>query len=164
MDNINLSALARLSSAVPKSISKKPYSAFSIAKELSEFINEEFRGLAEVSYEINGAGQINISVEHLAYFFKLLLKHINGRSFVTAKISLITGTFLIDVAYGDSIEFSLSDRASIISAAKYAGFDFDFSQGAVTLSIKEHAAKAMFVYANDIEILKRTTRRIFFGD
>lgn len=162
MNTTDLSALSRLSPAVPKSISKKSYSAFSIAKELSEFINEEFRGLAEISYEINGAGQINISAEHLAYFFKLLLKHVNGRSFISVKISLITGNFLIDVFYGDSIEFSLSDRASLISAIKYAGFDFDFSKGAVTLSVKEHAAKAMFVYANDTELLNRTLKRIFF--
>lgn len=164
MNTTYLSALSRLSSAVPKSISKKPCSAFSIAQELAEFMNEEFRGLAEVSYEINETGQINISVEHLAYFFKLLLKQVNGRNFVSVKISLTAGMFVIDVFYGDNIEFSLSERASLISAAKGAGLDFDFSNGAISLSAKKHATRAMFVYANDTEILKRTIKRIFFGN
>lgn len=164
MDTIDITPLDRLSSAVPKSITKKRYSAFDIAGALSEFMYEEFKGLGEVTSRIKGTGCINISAEHLAYLLKLILKYVDGRFFLNITVTLDSGSFVIDISFDGNLELEFSEKTSIIAAAKGAGFEFLISDNRMSFRAKEYSkSPAMFVYAGDMQLFKRTLYKIFFN-
>ncbi len=158
------SILSGLSSRVPKRATKEKFSVFYISRSLSDFIIENFRGLAEVKANIKNSGYVVISAEHLAYLIKLILKQVNGEMFLPFNISFDSRILVMEIPFEREIVLSLKERATLCAAADGAGLDIEILPDKITLSASSSApAPAMFVYAGGMQKLRGVFHDIFFG-
>lgn len=164
MNESDTSILKNLSARVPRGYEKKKFSVFDISRGLSEFLTENFRGLAEVSSDINTSGYVVISAEHLAYLLKLILKQVNGKMFLSMHLSFDGKMLTLEIPFDEAIELSLPERASLCAAARGADLEINISPYGITLSAKSSSrAPAMFVYAGDTNRFKQALLDMFFG-
>lgn len=160
----NASIISKLSSRVPKKAEKEKFSVFDLTQSLTDFITENFRGLAEVKSDIKDFGYVIISAEHFAYLIKLILKQVNGEMFLPFYISFSRKNLVMEIPFEKEIVLSLKDRANICSAADGAGLEIEILPNGITLSAKSTAKPAaLFIYAGGIRKLRRVLLDIFFG-
>lgn len=161
--DFDTSILPRLSSRVPRRAEKEKFSVFDLSQSLSEFLTENFRGLAEVKADINDLGYVMISAEHFAYLVKLILKQINGEMFLTFNISFDRKSLVMEIPFEKEIVLTLRERANLCATASGAGLDIEILPSGITLSAKSTARPAaLFIYAGGIRKLRNTLIEIFF--
>lgn len=155
--------LKELSEKRPADPSLKDFSLIDVVSSLSEFIREHFRGLAEVSYDIQDTRKVKIAPEYLAYFLRLLLKEINGREFVKIKAFVFDGNLNVDIKFDNPVFIRREELAPLLLSAKDAGFYVTASENGFLLKAEVlDTVAAMFVYANDADTLKSILAKIFF--
>ena len=155
--------LDRLTNRIPDDPNMQIYSAADIVASTSEFIRENFRGLAEVTNRVDSILPVKISAEYFAYFIKLLLKYTKARSFLSIDAKTAFGELVLTVTPDEKLPFSYEEFAYLAHSAKNAGFAVAFTETHFILKAKYvNLAPTMYVYTGRINILNQTFKNIFF--
>ncbi len=153
-----------MSDRVPKNPIKKRFSVFDISTGLSEFIHENFRGLATVSTDISSTGYVTLSEEYMTYLFKLILKLVYGRFLLYINISFDGDTLAFEIPFSEDLEISLRECAEISAAANSSDLDIEILNSGIRIFAKsEKGARIMSVYAGNIHEFKSALNSMFFG-
>ena len=132
---------------------------------LSDFLNENFKGLVEVDGYSSSHERVLLSPEYLALFFKQLLADIYGRYFLKISIKCDTELMSIHIPHDDSLPLSFEERCKIIKTARNAGFEVYKDENGMLLTVQYADRKTYYVYAvpsNASRIVKYKLGEIFF--
>jgi hypothetical protein len=166
MDQNNFIERYSISDAVPREIKKSVYTTTVFSQSVSEFIEENFKGLAEVECCTSTNLSIMVSEDYSAYFFKKLLSYVYGKNFV--KISFFTddNQFNVEISSGTPLQISHQHMNDLIRQARNAGFEVHSIDGSVTLATPILKEVTLSVYAipavRSVQIIKQSFIDIFF--
>ena len=164
MKHLDTTPLSKLSEKSAGNLRQTSLYAHDVVIALKDFINDNFRGLAEVTIDKSDPTIIKISPEYLAYLTKLVLKYTNGEAFTTIKASVTSRG--IDIAYETDSDITLtkSEQMDIVTAARTAGFDiFPINRGFLLYAPAEKKQGAAYVYANGTKWLHDIFNKTFFS-
>ncbi len=157
MATIDLSRL-RVGDGVLSDYTLTELSTSSFIKSLSTFSEEHFRGLLSLKVINNDSGIVTVCTDGFAFFLKLLLFRVYGRSEIKATLNCDRHTM--------SIAFDLQgvkiDLDGLSEIAERSGFSIDTGDFAINLIAKVKRTHALRVYAGDTEALIRTLYAVFF--
>ena len=158
MATLDLSKL-RVGDGVLSDYSLTELSTSSVIKSLSAFAEEHFRGLLKLEVVNNDSGIVTICTDGFAFFLKLLLVRVYGKSEIKATLNCDRHTM--------SITFDLCGVAveldGLTEIAERSGFSAERTDDFViklTASVKR--THALRVYAGDTEALIRALYATFF--
>ncbi len=155
--------LTRLSQKKPGIPSSECVYAFDVANALKDFLYDNFRGLASLEIDSTDSTVVKISTEYLAYAVKLLLKYVDGRSFVSIKASVSSSALDLRFDLDSSLSFAEKEQSSILSAVSNAGFEFCATSYGFSLRAKAAEKQAAaYVYANGPGAIKKALFKMFF--
>lgn len=158
MGTIDLSRL-RIGDGVPSSYTRTGYSTSDVIKSLTVFSEEHFRGILSLEVVKNEGGLVMISADGLAFFLKLLLCRIFGRTEVRAAIECERSTM--------HITFDLSgvdiDTTHLFEVAELSGFEVAIpGDSAIRLTTEVKRTSVLKVYAGDADAFLSHLYEVFF--
>ena len=158
MATIDLSSL-RVGDGVLSDYSLTELSTSSFIKSLSTFSEEHFRGLLSLDVITNDSGILTVCTDGFAFFLKLLLFRVYGRSEVKATLNCDRNTMSIAFDLG-GVKIDLDGLGDI---AERSGFTIDSTDDfAIKIIAKVKRTHAIRVYAGDTEALIRALYASFF--
>ncbi len=133
-----------------------------LTKELKNILEEQYRGIIELNFEIGEAEEINISTSALACFFKLLLKYVNLGDYLRVYIKTENKTFNISIKKSPEIHFSDEETAALMRVAKSAGFYISIQDEIIALGTDILLSKNQIfaIYALDSKTIKGILQKI----
>lgn len=158
MGTIDLSRL-RIGDGVTNDYTRTELSSSDVIRSLGAFAEENFSGILTLQVTKNDSGIITICAEGLAYFLKLLLYRVFGRTEIKASITCERREM--------HITFDLCgidiDKSALIEVAERSGFDVELiGNFVIKLSTEVKRTHALRVYAGDTDAMIRTLYAVFF--
>ncbi len=117
------------------------------AQAISDFINERFPGVAKARTTAISYGGVLVSAEYTAYFFKMLLAEIYGRTFLDINIASEGDKLIIYINYEGELPLADKQMRNLIRTARNAGMRINLYQGQIKLSLSFTEAAIRRVYA-----------------
>ena len=114
---------------------------------LEEFMNDRFRGIIRVSIDTISAEAIMVSAEYTAYFFKMLLTYIYGRTFLNMDIKSEDKALIMTITTDEDLPLTDSERRFLIKTARNAGMEIYPSERKIKLLLRFSKAAYRRVYA-----------------
>ena len=130
----------------PEDFSIRKFSCHDFFVSTKNFIDRNFAGAMSFDFSEGCKGFVHISPRGFAYFIRLLLSEIYGRSMAVVKVSLSDDKIILTVS-GVSV---LKSEEKLIDAALRSGFSCSRSGDILTLTTPLKITQEMFVYANEI--------------
>lgn len=154
----------KIEDATPFTPEKLLIGALDLFPALKTFIDERFRGIAELQYEIRENKSIYIAPEYTAFLFKLIIVYLGGRSYLSIKVYDYGIGLKIKIISDELSKLAKRERADIIKAARNAGFVIDSTESGFELNINFNTDVHMKIYAHSISETQfyRITDEIFF--
>lgn len=166
MDQNNFIETYSISDASPQRINKSVHTTMAFSHGIKEFIEENFRGLAEVEYDTSMNLSIMISPDYSAYFFKKLLSYIYGKAFVKIRVYTDDKQFNVEISSDTSLPISRQETNELIRQARNAGFEVYSIDTSITMATPILKEASLSVYAIPVErgaqIIKQSFNSIFF--
>ena len=129
--------------------------ARAFGEALAEFVNEGFRGVAEVDCEIDSDKSLLVSAEYTAMFFKRLLCAVYGRKYLRIVIRERSDRIAISITSDGELPISRQDENTLTKIARNAGMQMEDIDGRMTLSVVYSDSEEYSVYATDALVGKR---------
>ena len=161
MDPVNFINAYSISDATPQRINKTVYTAISFALGTKEFIEENFRGLADVECEVSSNLSIMISPEFVAYFFKKLLSFIYGKTFVKIRFFTDYTRLNLEITSHSPLPIARHDMNELVRQARNAGFDVYAADRSISITTPILKEAALTVYALPTDLGTRTIKQCF---
>ena len=161
MDPVNFIDAYSISDATPQRINITVYAAISFAIGTKEFIEENFRGLAEVECEVSSNLSIMISAEFAAYFFKKLLSLIYGKTFVRIRVFTDYTRLNVEIVSPSTLPIARRDMNELIRQARSAGFDVYAADRSISIAAPILKEASLTVYALPTDLGVRTIKQCF---
>ena len=144
---------------------KKRYNAKNVAEAVDKFINDNFRGLAEVSFDLPDEAEIFLSIESLAVLFKEIFDLVLGRALLKMKFCFNLGKLVMHLLPEPRIECSFEDISRIVRLARDVGFELVRDDDRVIFIIDSAEKINYTVYVptvkNDVEGIYRKIENVF---
>ena len=158
MGRIDLSRL-RIGDGVGSDYKRTELSSSDAIRSLSAFAEENFSGLLSFEVERNEGGIITICADGLAFFLKMLLYRVFGRSEIHATVRGERTAL--------SITFDLCgaviDTDGLAEIAERSGFATELIDGGkIKLVAPVKRASVLRVYAGDADVISRSLYTVFF--
>lgn len=144
-----------ISDACPIDPTRKALPAEAFSSAICDFLENRFAGAIKARAEIISAQPILISADYAAYFFKMLLTYIYGRSFLNAYFESDKNGFHILINADEELPLSDSEQRELIRIARNAGFEIYPESTSLKLTAKFSVAALHRVYAVSIYDGKR---------
>ena len=152
----------KLSDAVPIDPSSKTITGAAFAEAISEFINDNFRGIAEVGADIKSTGSVMICAEYTAFYFKTLLSFLHGRVYLNIKIFEDNDALRISISSDDDMPLTFEESNYLIKLARNAGMEIYPEGKEIKLSLLYSDAARHGVYAISVADGKRVLLGKFY--
>ncbi len=155
----------RISDAKPIDVTRRTVSATDFSRATSSFLNDNFRGLCEVSSDIPETGNVYIIVseDQTAYFFKIMLSYIEPEKSVAIKIKLAENELTVEIGSDGHLPFDPKDGLELIKLAKQAGFTVNISNDAILLRTAAKYSMTFKVYAVSMHKFSSKYHEIFYN-
>lgn len=145
-----------LSEAMPMDPTTRTVPAEAFALAVEEFMEDRFRGIMRVRITSNiSSNAILVSAEYAAYFFKMLLTYIYGRTFLNIDISCDKQNLILMVSADDKLPLTESEMRFLIKTARNAGMEIYPVENEIKLTISFSKAAPYRVYAISVGDGKR---------
>ena len=144
-----------ISNAYPIDPSRKAMPAEAFTSAICEFLDNRFSGAIKARAEIISAQPILISADYAAYFFKMLLTYIYGRTFLNAEIASDENGLNIIISADEELPLVESEQRELIRLARNAGFEIKPESSSIKLTTRFSTAALHRVYAVSIHDGKR---------
>ncbi len=145
------------------SANKEWLTIFELTSGMRNFFTSDCRGLGEFHFFVDREEYVDVSVEELAHFFKLLFEYIDLKSFITANAEAIENELVVNIISTNEFSLSSEETLSIMKAAKNSGFQINITKEKIVLTADIIPAKVhtYSVYALGTRGIEETFRRIF---
>ena len=145
----------KLSDAVPVDPSSKSIRTEAFAEAISEFINDNFRGIAEVEAGVKSAHSVMICAEYTAFYFKTLLSFLHGRVYLNIQISDDKDALKIKISSKEAMPLSFEESNYLIKLARNAGMEIYPEDREIRLTLCYSETALHGVYAISVADGKR---------
>ena len=138
--------------------------ALSLAKETDDFFKENFRGIVNIHYGDIGINDVELTVEYLAEFFKMLLEYVDQKCCVGVTLKEENGRLIFNVKIPTDVSLSLAQTSELFQKAKDAGMSIRSDEKGFVLYIKllRPTMYALNAYAQSKNEIKRIFIQIFY--
>ena len=154
--------LYRLSDAAPIDPSSKTIKGAAFAEAIKEFINENFRGIAEVETDIKSNGSVMICAEYTAFYFKTLLSFLHGRVYLNISIFEDDDALRMSITSNEDMPLTFEESNYLIKLARNAGMEIYPEDRQIHLSLRYSEAARHGVYAISVADGKRVLLGKFY--
>ncbi len=153
-----------ISDLKPLTISRHPLFCADIANTTGRFIEDNFKGLCEVTSFIPfSTSYVIISEEQLVCFFRELLECVYGKNMIKIAVEMDEDYLNIVVTAEGELPIECLDANSLVRRAKLAGFKVELSDTTLRLYIKHRHTAHYKVYAISKDQLYGMYSLMFFG-
>ena len=156
----------KLSDSVPIDPSSKSISAIAFAEAIAEFINENFRGIADVGVNVKSNASVMICAEYTAFYFKTLLSFLHGSAYLNISIQDDKDAVRLTIKADKDMPLTFEETAYLIKIARNAGMEIypDKDEFRLSLSYSEAASRGVYAIsvADGKRILIAKFNEIFF--
>ncbi|MBQ8321602.1 MAG: hypothetical protein IJX92_04485 [Clostridia bacterium] len=129
---------------------------------LSDFAQENFRGLIDIHSDCDEGEQVRVSAEHIIYFLKLMLKCTGGERFFEIYAKSENGVLTVIHSADSPFSISRTEQANLTSYALKAGFRIKFTGMSILLYAElEHGAKVASIYSYTAKSLSKIFEQAF---
>ena len=158
MGRIDLSKL-RFGDGVMSDYKRSDFSASDVIRSLSTFAEENFFGILSLSIEKSEGGIITICADGLAFFLKMLLYRVFGRTEI--KATVIGERNQLHITFDlCGIEVATDGLLEIAERSGFTAEIIDEYKLRLTTPIKR--THALRVYAGDADAISRALYAVFF--
>ena len=140
---------------MPVDPSSKSIRTVAFAEAISEFINDNFRGVAEVETNTTSMQSVMICAEYTAFYFKSLLSFLHGRVYLKIRIYDDNGTLRIQITSDEDMPLTFDESNYLIKMARNAGMNIHPEASEIRLSLRYSDAACHGVYAISVADGKR---------
>ena len=158
MGRIDLSRL-RFGDGVMSDYKRSDFSASDVIRSLSAFAEENFQGILSLDVERSEGGIITICADGLAFFLKMLLYRVFGRTEI--KATVVGERNQLHVTFdlcGSAIEMD-----GLLEIAERSGFTAELiDEYRIRLTTPVKRTHALRVYAGDADAISRSLYTVFF--
>ena len=154
--------LYKLSDAVPIDPSGKTIKGAALAEAISEFINDNFKGVARVDADVKSTGSVMICAEYTAFYFKTLLSFLHGRVYMNMQILEDDHSLQIIISTDEDMPLTFEERRYLIKLARNAGMEIYPEGKEIKLSLLYSDAARHGVYAISVADGKRVLLGKFY--
>lgn len=158
MRKIDLSRL-RVGNGVGSDYVRTELTTSDVIRSLCTFSEEHFRGILTVNVINNDSGIVTVCADGLAFFLKMLLCRVFGRTEVTATVNCGRRELHVTLDLGGTS----IDTEGLFEIAEHSGFQAELIEDCVikiTTAVKRTSALA--IYAADREVFLRALYAAFF--
>ena len=131
------------------SIEKRGIVAYSFAKSASDYIEENYKALADISINMPDNSKIVISPDYAICMLIELLFEVRGKDYLKIDFSLTDGVFHIKVYFGNPRVLSFEALSSIICYARDSGFEVKESKEFLDFFTPVSQESSLKVYASE---------------
>ena len=146
---------------------KKRYNAKNVVEAIVKLIDNNFRGLAEVSFDLPDDAEIFVSVESLAVLFKEIFDLVLGRALLKMDFCLDFGKLVMYLSPEPRIECGIEDPSRIIRLARDVGFDLVRDDDRIVFIIDSAEKINYTVYVpivkNNVESIYKKIENVFYS-
>ena len=158
MGTIDLSRL-RIGDGVIRDYTRTEFKSSDLIKSLLTFSEEHFRGIFSIEVLNNESGIITISPDGLAFFLKMLLFRVYGRTEVRATINCERRVMHVTFDLGGAD----IDTSGLFEIAEKSGFEVTvLGDGQFMLDTEVKRTNVLKVYAGDVDAFLRYLYAAFF--
>ena len=158
MATIDLSKL-RIGDGVKSDYTRTEFSTSDVIRSLSAFSEEHFRGILSLAVINNDSGIITICADGFAFFLKLLLYRVFGRTEIKTTVNCERCQMHITL---DLCGIEI-DTTGLCERAERSGFRAEIPNGSmIKLTTDVKRTHALRVYAGNADTLLHTLYAVFF--
>ena len=151
----------------PGSPDKSVISVYDFVNETNNFLSENFEGLLRLEVNLSSYEHIRLSLDHIIYFFKLLITDTHGKSLVNVNFSCNNSNFSIKISADGGLPVKDYEMSELIRAARDAGFSVRQADDGLLLTKAVLTAAALRVFTRVIVksgVLTKRFAEMFFGE
>ena len=137
----------RISDTPPLDPTKELVSASVLATSSTEFINDNFKGAAEVACDNVTDESVVVSIEQAAYFLKNLTSSVFGRAYLKIRIYEAGDALAVTALTHSALPLSYDETNALIRVARDAGFSVSLCEYGFKMKLSYADARAAAVYA-----------------
>ena len=145
----------RISDAKSIDPSGKSIKGKAFAEAIYEFINGNFRGIAEVETDVTSGESVMICAEYTAFYFKTLLSLLHGRVYLKIRIFEDGDNLKLTISSDEDMPLNFEETSYLIKLARNAGMEIYPDGKEVHLTLRYSNAAIHGVYAISITDGKR---------
>ncbi|MBO5906911.1 MAG: hypothetical protein J6Q85_01995 [Clostridia bacterium] len=164
MKKTDFYSIYRISDTRPIDVTRRTVSVADFACATKSFLNDNFRGLCNVSTDVPQTqhAYVIVSGDQTAYFFKVMLSYIRPEKYVNVEVALESDKLTVTVSSEGHLPFSEPDALEIIKLARCAGFHASITNEIISLHTKAEGSMRYQVYAISVNDLMAKFHEIFY--
>lgn len=143
-----------------------PISLADVFNATKSFFDQNFRGAVITENEEVFDGYTEASPEGIAYYFKVLLNAVFGKTPLKVAMRLDNDEFIIKTEWQSSGKIPKSDMDELITVSRLSGFSLDFSSDGelsfATAKLKVTPQKFLALYAVSFAKMLEAYNKVFF--
>lgn len=137
----------KIEDAMPLEPGSRSMHASSFSEAIEEFINNNFRGVAEVTTAVKTNESVMVCKDYMAFYFKTLLSYIHGRVFLNILIESEEKRLVMRIDADEPLPLTYEEMNDVIRAARNARMQVYLSDNGMMLTLDYSAAARHRVYA-----------------
>lgn len=139
---------------------------FDFIEVAADFIEENYRGLVRISYDVESYERVTVSEYHLARLFKKLVSISGFNKLVNVKFTCNYMNFSIEMSYDGGERFDRSSEREIIKLARDAGFEARRSGAGLVIykEVFKSAVISVFTRPSVPSDLRKIFHEVFFEE
>ena len=145
----------KFSDTLPIDPTSKSIKSDAFSEAVFEFINGNFRGIAEVEANVESMQSVMICAEYTAFYFKTLLSFLHGRVYLKIRIWDDETALRIHITSDEDMPLTFEESNYLIKIARNAGMRIQPEANEIRLSLQYSDAACHGVYAIAIADGKR---------
>lgn len=157
----------KITDKLPASPDNSVIAVYDFVNETNKFLSENFAGLLRIETDLSSYEHIRLSIDHIIYFFKLVITNIHAKSLVNVNFSCNNSGFSIKISADGGLPIEDFEMRDLIRAARNAGFSARRADDGLLLTKAVLTAKALSVFAKIIVksgVLTKRFAEMFFGE
>ena len=155
----------KITDVVPREIEAHVYDVANFTETLQSFFEIKFDGLVIVNFSGDNSGRIKMSEEYLAFFFKILLRSLNGERILNLEIIQNHSRLCIITTADGGVTVDSSELSLLVKSARNAGFEIERVQNGFMIYTALITSKELTLRARSAPrgLFEKKLYQIFFG-
>lgn len=140
---------------------RKCYNAEDVVVVIDRFINENFRGLAEITWDLPRDVEIFVSIESFAMFFKDVIAFIFGRALLKMHFYHKFDKMYLKFDSVPKLKCKNEENYRFLKLARDVGFDIDWSKEEFLLTVDTTVKHRYSLYVPTVKDNAKKIEEIF---